>query len=242
MALALKLLHKSGWLRCVKAWVCISEFMRDKFIEGGIPRERVHTLRHAWEPMLERPRAEDGGYYLFLSRLVDVKGVEMLIKAWDRMAVDLGKKPPELQIAGEGPLEHMVRDAAASNPHVRFLGMISGDAKRDALRCCRAVMIPSLWWEPFGLVACEAYDHGKPVIAAASGGLTETVRDGVTGFLHPPGDVNELVREVIAMDALPAERRAAMGAAGRRWLLENTGVERWKQRFEEIMARALQNS
>lgn len=239
-ALALKLLHRSGWLDSVKAWICVSEFVREKFIEGGLPRERVHALRHAWEPMADLPAPEDSGYYLFLSRLVDVKGVEVLVQAWDRLAADLGTRAPELRIAGEGPLEALVRDAAARNPRVRYLGMISGDEKRDALRCCRAVLVPSVWWEPLGLVTWETYDYRKPIIAAASGGLTETVHDGVTGFLCPPGDVNELARRVIDMESLPAERRDRMGAAGRCWLLEHTGVDLWKRRFSEIMAGVLE--
>lgn len=241
-AVALKLLHRSGWLRSVKAWICVSEFMRDKFIETGLPKERVHGLRHAWEPMAEPPPAEDKGYYLFISRLVDVKGVRVLLEGWDEVSAALGKKAPELLVAGEGPMEGMVRAAAARNPKVRYVGMVSGDAKREVLRCCRAVMIPSLWWEPLGLVACESYDYGKPVIAAASGGLTETVQDGITGFLHEATDEVGLMREVVTMEALPAERRALMGAAGRRWLLENTTVEVWKRRFEEIVNLALEKS
>jgi glycosyltransferase involved in cell wall biosynthesis len=238
-ALALILLHRSGWLDSVRAWICVSEFMRGKFIESGLPRERVHALRHAWEPMPAPLAAEDGGYYLFLSRLVDVKGVEMLIKAWDKVHAEMGNETPELRIAGEGPLEGAVREAVDRNPQVRFLGMISGDAKRDALRLCRAVLVPSLWWEPLGLVTCEAYDYGKPVIAAASGGLTETVRDSVTGLLHPPGDVDGLIRHVRTLDAMPDRQREAMGRAGRQWLLENAGVELWKRRFEDIVSRAL---
>ncbi len=240
-ALALKLLHRSGWLESVRAWVCVSEFMRDKFIASGLPPERVHALRHAWEPMPQPPTAEDAGYYLFLGRLADVKGLEMLLKAWDRLAADCGSGTPELRIAGEGPMEDAVRDATARNSRVRFLGMISGDVKHEALRRCRAVLIPSVWWEPLGLVTCEAYDHAKPVIAAASGGLTETVRDGVTGFLHPPGDEAGLIRKVVAMESLSGGERAKLGMAGRQWLLENAGVERWRQRFEEIVSRALFN-
>jgi glycosyltransferase involved in cell wall biosynthesis len=86
-----------------------------------------------------------------------------------------------------------------------------------------------------GLVTCEAYDHSKPVLAAASGGLTETVVDGVTGFLHEPGNLNEIVSDVIVMENLPAEKRAAMGQAGRRWLVENAGSDAWKKKFAAIL-------
>ncbi len=46
------------------------------------------------------------------------------------------------------------------------------------------MLAPSVWWEPLGLVTYEAYDYGKPMLAARSGGLSETVVAGLTGFLH----------------------------------------------------------
>lgn len=238
-AMALKLLHRSGWLEAVDAWVCVSEFMRGKFIEGGIPRDRVFALPHAWEASLEPSVPGDGGHYLFLGRLVEVKGVAVLLRAWERIAAALGEGAPDLWIGGEGPLEGEVRAAAARCPRVRFLGLVSGRAKEEALRGCRAVIVPSVWWEPLGLVVYEAYDHGKPVLAAASGGLTETVRAGATGLLHAPGDAEALARDVLTLEELGGDRRREMGAAGRRWLIENTGVAVWRRRFEEIMAAAL---
>jgi glycosyltransferase involved in cell wall biosynthesis len=221
-------------LESVKAWVCVSEFLRDKFIECGLPKERVFGLRHAWEPMEHPPVAEDGGYYLFLSRLVDEKGVEVLLRAWESIYANLGPKTPQLWIAGEGPLEPKVRAAAARNPFIHFRGMLRGAEKVETIRRCRAMMVPSVWWEPLGLVTCEAYDYSKPVLAARSGGLTETIRDGITGFLHKPGNELELKRDVITMEAMTSERRAELGRAGRQWLLEDTSVAAWKRKFSLI--------
>lgn len=242
LALAFKRLRRAGWLDSVKAWVCVSEFMRDKFVEAGITPERVFGLRHSWEMMEDLPPSEDGGYYLFLGRLVETKGVESLLKAWQILHEKLGTQSPELHIAGEGPLEAMVQTAASRNPRVKAVGMLKGNAKLEALRCCRAMVIPSVWWEPLGLVTCEAYDYGKPVLAAASGGLTETVVDGVTGFLHDPGNPEKIVSDVIVMESLPAEKRAEMGRSGRQWLVDNAGVDLWKQRFTTILEKTMQAS
>ncbi len=238
-AVLLKALHASGWLRSVRAWVAISDFMRERFIEAGIPPERIHTLRHFWQAMPEAPPAEDAGHYLFLARLVEVKGVEPLLHAWDSLYTQLGERTPPLHIGGEGPLEALVKQHAASNPSIRHLGLISGEAKHDALRRCRALIVPSTWWEPLGLVTYEAYDFAKPVLAARSGGLTETVQHETTGLLHQPGDVAGIVRDVLAMEQRSADERAAMGHAGRAWLLRKTSAEAWQQRFDEILARAL---
>jgi glycosyltransferase involved in cell wall biosynthesis len=235
MAMVLKRLHRSGWLDNVKAWVCISEFLRGKFVQAGLPSERVFAVRHSWDAMPEAPAVEDKGYYLFLARLVEVKGVEVLLQAWRKLEERMGDKTPDLWIGGEGPMEELVHEMRQKSRKVRFLGLVSGAEKQQALRGCRALLAPSIWWEPLGLVTYEAYDHAKPVLAAASGGLTETVVDGVTGFLHAPGNVDALLESVVTMETMPSEERAAMGAAGRRWLLENAGVGEWKRRLDEVL-------
>lgn len=237
-ALMLKGLHASGWLRSVKAWVAISEFMRDKLVEAGVEESRIFALRHSWDAMDVAPATEDAGFYLFLARLVEVKGVEPLLRAWDVLRERLGDRTPELRIGGEGPLEGMVRASAARNPSVKYLGMIGGEAKRAALTQCRAMMVPSTWWEPLGLVVYEAYDFAKPVLAARAGGLIETVLSGETGLLHSPGSVDEIVRDVLMMEEMPAVRRSAMGAAGRAWLLRETTVTAWQDRFDAMLDRA----
>jgi glycosyltransferase involved in cell wall biosynthesis len=238
MAMVLRRLHRSGWLQSVKAWVCISEFLRDKLVHGaGLPADRVFALRHSWDAMPDPVQTDDKGYYLFLARLVDVKGVTTLLRTWDILREKLGAATPELWIGGEGPLEDEVRLAVARHKDIHHLGLIGGAQKTEVLRHCRAMLAPSLWWEPLGLVTYEAYDYAKPMLAAASGGLTETVLHGKTGFLHEPGNAAALAQDVLKLEALSAEERRAMGAAGRKWLLENTSVEQWQNQFDEVLRR-----
>jgi glycosyltransferase involved in cell wall biosynthesis len=235
-ALMLKLLHRSGALSSVKAWVAISEFMRQRILEGGwMPPERIHTLRHSWDAMRTPPPVEDAGFYLFLGRLVPEKGLKTLLEAWDRLRAVLGPKTPPLHIAGEGPEEALVREKARQNPYIVFLGQIGGSVKNDELRQCRALIAPSVWWEPLGLVTYEAYDFSKPVLAASSGGFTETVIPGQTGLLHTPGDAESLTQDVLTLENLIPTERAVWGLNGRRWLLQNASVEAWKDRFEGVL-------
>lgn len=237
MALLLLRLQRSGWLENVKAWICISAFLRDKFVNGaGLPAERVHTLLHSWDAMPEAPPPRDEGYYLFLARLVEVKGVEVLLRAWEALEARLGDKCPVLHVGGEGPLEGMVRDATQKSAKVRFLGLVNGSEKREAIEGCRAMLAPSTWWEPLGLVTYEAYDFAKPMLAAKSGGLGETVVDGKTGLLYEPGDAEALVQAVLRLEEMSAADRVAMGVAGREWLLANTGVDEWRRKFDAVLA------
>jgi glycosyltransferase involved in cell wall biosynthesis len=83
-----------------------------------------------------------------------------------------------VELAGTGPLVADIHRAIAEGLPIHHLGQLSGNTKSAALTRCRAVVVPSTWWEPLGLVTYKAYDHAKSVLAAASGGLQETVFSG----------------------------------------------------------------
>lgn len=243
MAMLLKLLHRSGWLKSVKRWIAISDFMRDRIIEAGsVKPENIVTLRHAWDAMPQTPEKQDAGYYLFLGRLIEEKGIPMMLATWDALHQQLGKNTPRLHIAGEGPLAALVTQHARSNPFICALGKVGGETKADQLLRCRAVVIPSVWWEPLGLVTYEAYDYGKPVLAARSGGLTETVSHGRTGFLHTPNDVPNLIQDVLNVESMSATQRFGLGSSGRHWLRQEADPTVWLRRFDAIADDMLQRS
>ena len=235
LAWHVKRLFHSGDLDAVTHWVTISEFMRDRFIEGGIPAERVVTLRHSWDARPAAPDAADGGYYLLLARLVTEKGVRVTVEAWKRMEKEAGPNCPRLVIGGTGPLNAEVAAAAAEHKGIDYLGFVDGDAKDELIANCRAMLAPSVWWEPLGLITYEAYDAAKPILAADSGGLAETVVEGETGFLHRAGDVEDLITSVRRMEDLPYPERREMGARGREWLLREADPALWKERFREVL-------
>src|ERR1700689_5974811 len=95
-----------------------------------------------------------------------------------------------------------------------------------------AVVVPSLG-EGFGMVALEAMERGRPVVAAAIGGLGDLVREGETGLLVPSGDAAALAEAMLSLAAQPA-RAAAMGAAGRARALDRFPEVRCTERTEEV--------
>ena len=231
-------LVSSGTLDVVRRWIAISEFMRERFIEAGIPAERVVTLRHCWQPQATPDPGKMSGHYLFLGRLVAEKGIFTLLNAWAILEKRLGKACPRLVIAGSGPAETRIHAMVNRMRSVVCVGFVEGKAKADLLHGCRALIAPSIWWEPLGLIVYEAYDFGRPVLAAGSGGLKETVVEGETGFLHEAGNAVALADDVERMEKQGAEGRVRMGQTGRKWLLENASPVTWLERFTEIMCEA----
>ncbi|MFV0416535.1 MAG: glycosyltransferase family 4 protein, partial [Chthoniobacterales bacterium] len=237
-ALLLKRLHASGDLAAVRRWIAISEFMREKFIEAGVPEERVVTLRHSWDARPVVGAAEERDYSLFLARVVPEKGVQTVLDAWQR----LGAQAPRLVIGGTGAMEEAVKKATAENDKIEYAGFVDGERKEELIANCRAMLAPSIWWEPLGLVTYEAYDFGKPMIAAASGGLKETVVDKQTGFLFEAGNVESLISAVKAMEDIGQDGREAMGKAGREWLLREASPVVWREKFCSVVNDAREKS
>jgi glycosyltransferase involved in cell wall biosynthesis len=231
--------HTVGWWRGVRTWIAISEFMRQKFISCGVPADNIFTLRHYWNPQ-QTTSSDNGNHFLFLGRLTEAKGINVLLDAWEILERRGGPSVPKLMIGGDGPLREMVVARAERSESVTYAGPLSGAAKEEAFRNARAVIVPSISWEALGLVVYEAYDYGKPVLAAASGGISEIVVSGETGLIHAPGNCEELANQVIEVES-DDRLRQEMGRRGRAWLETNANEARWRQGFTAIAEHAAKN-
>ena len=234
LASLLTALHLTRQFRAIKAWVAVSKFMRGKFISAGVAPESIFQLYNPWSTRCQESDAPEGDYYLFLARLIDEKGTRVVVNAWNRLRQLQPHQAPRLIVGGDGPLADWVKAAAAANPLIEFRGHVSGREKDVLIQHSRGSIVPSIWWDPLPYVCYEAYDFGKPVLAATSGGLTELVQHGQTGFHHVPGDAEQLARQVLELDARP-EMRRQMGANGRAWLAANTREEVWRKGFFKIV-------
>ena len=99
-------------------------------------------------------------------------------------------------------------------PGVQWLGEVSHDTVLALFGSARAVVVPSVWADPCPTVVLEAMAAGRPVVAAASGGIVDMVLDGRTGLLVPPGDSDALASALSDVLRHP-QKAAAFGVAGR---------------------------
>lgn len=123
-------------------------------------------------------------YALYFGRLVDEKGVDVLVRA-AAQAPDV-----KIKIVGNGPdednLRRLAQDLKLSN--VEFLGPMWGEALDAVLAHARFVIVPSVWHENFPYVINQSFAFGKPVIGSDRGGIPEMVRDGERGLTYPAQD------------------------------------------------------
>lgn len=211
MASTLDRLWRAGvWIKNVDRYIVAAEFTRKKYTACGIPAEKIAYKPHFIHPDLGKRDCDDG-YVLYLGRLSQEKGVDVLLESW-RSVKDI-----PLKIAGigdlEGKLKKFVFDHQLNN--VEFLGFLNQSQCQDVLSKASALVIPSVCYENFPRVVVEAFSRGVPVIASRLGSLAELVEDGKTGLLVEPGDAAAIQRAVRKFFE-DRNTMAAMGEEARR--------------------------
>lgn len=173
--LPLRRLHAGA----VDRWIAVSRFVADTYsrygIESTVLRNFVDAARDPVTPFGRR-----GGAVL-ISRLSPEKGVVDVIEA--------ARATPAVPVtvAGSGPLERQVREAAASLPNLTYAGGVGRSRVHELLGSARVALAPSRWQEPGGVAALEAMSRGTPVVAYAVGGLREYVGEPGAGEVIEPG-------------------------------------------------------
>ena len=189
----------------VDAFIALTEFARQKFVQAALPAEKISVKPNFVSPDAG-PGDGSGNYCLFVGRLTESKGIQVLLKAWKHLPERL-----ELKIAGDGELAPLVRDAAATDPRIHFVGRLPPHQINDLMGKAAALIFPSVWYEGLPKTILESYARGTPVIASKLGSMIELIEDGKTGRHFNPGDAVDLaatVSRAFADGSLAAMRSA----------------------------------
>ncbi len=173
-----------------------SEFMAHKTEKfWGKDSFRWRKLKNPFNSTKYQATCNPGGPVLFFGRIIDEKGVDILVHA--------ASKLPDItfRIIGDGPdlesLKKLTEELKLDN--VTFTGAKWGDAMDDELKQCSFVVVPSIWHENFPYVINQAFAFGKPVIGSNRGGITELVAHGERGLVYEatsPGALAGAVHEL----------------------------------------------
>lgn len=205
-------------LRHVDAFIAMSEFSRDKHREFGFPRE-MEVLPY-FLPDLENDGADDLGpspqerpYFLFVGRLEKIKGLDDVIPLF------AGEGEADLLVAGDGEYSDELKRQARGLERVRFLGRVDPMELRRYYRHARALVVPSVCFETFGIILIEAFRQGTPVIARRLGPFPEIVDAAGAGLLFEDADELRSALDRLSQDVALREDFSDAGRAAfaERW-------------------------
>lgn len=190
-------LHRNlgTWTKHVDAFIALTEFQRERMIEAGLPASLVHVKPNFYSgnPVM-LPWLERRNNVVFAGRLTAEKGILALVKAW----LLWGSSAPELRIVGDGDLRAELEQLAATVPEIpiRFLGQLAGNAAQQEIARARLLVLPSEWFETFGLVILEAFASGTPAAVSNIGPLPSIVQQGKNGVVFEPANPQSLLNTV----------------------------------------------
>jgi glycosyltransferase involved in cell wall biosynthesis len=173
----------------VDVFLVLSEFQKKRFLDGGIPADRIEILPNI-APVIDNAENNryNGDTISFVGRVSPEKGVSQFINAARKLS------QYRFSLAGSTNAMPDVKKNAPSN--IRFMGFLSGNDLNAFYLESRIIVFPSIWFEGFPNVVATAMAYGKPVIASRIGALPEIVDDGVTGLLFEPGSTADLIEKI----------------------------------------------
>ena len=198
------------WTRKIDCYIAVSQFARNKFVQAGLPPEKLAVKPHFVFPDPGQ-RTSHGDYAIFVGRFTSEKGLPTLLDAWKRVNTSV-----PLMIVGDGPLRESLQAQVAqmSGSRVIFRGHLPREAALAAVKGAKFLLCASECYEQGPATILEAFACGVPVIAPALGPIDEVVEDGSNGLLFRAGDAAHLAEKIqwaLAHD----EQLPAMGHSAR---------------------------
>ena len=231
MGLILRHVRSIGTFHKVAAWISISDFQKKKHVAMGIPANHIHNIYHFYESCAPPPPTRPSGDTLFLGRLSQEKGVDLLLRAWAKVK----NRNRRLVIAGTGPEESFLKKLASdlNLANVVFTGFLDKEQQVSLWSNSSALVVPSIWDEPFGMVVLEAWAKERPVVAFAKGARPELIHHGVNGLLADPFSVEALAKNIQELIDKP-DLGPRLGKAGNLCLKNEFNRTLWLSRIESV--------
>ncbi len=229
--LSLQMLRDADWVACCSQAVLVD-------VQGAAPDlgGRSSAVLNGLDPPVTEPALPptDPPVLLCVGRLTRQKGFDLAISA---LATVRDRFPrARLVIAGDGPERPSLEEQAnrvGQAQAVHFAGWVAPSRVPEVIRDSSVVLVPSREGEAFGLVALQAAQMGRPVVAARVGGLPEVVADGETGLLFEPEDPSDMARAIMRLLERP-EEASRFGRAGRRRALDLFTGRRYVDEYDRL--------
>lgn len=184
-------IHKKRktWNNKVNKYIALTKFAKNKILNSSLNLNE--------NQIIVKPNfVEDNGfdyhkedYFLFVGRLSIEKGIELLLKSFE-------KNDKKLLIIGGGPLEAMVKESVQKNTNIKYLGFQNKDFIIEKLKKAKALIFTSIWYEGMPMTILESFSTGTPVIAPNIGGPNEIVQDHINGLIYEANNLSSLSNKI----------------------------------------------
>lgn len=181
----------------ITASFVVTTFMRDELIRQGYPPNRIFIFPPTPRNLTEEaptPAFTDDNILVFAGQIIRGKGLDVLIKS-----LALVKTPFKLIVLGEGSHKAYCQQLTVSlglQDKIEFKGFIPHEALQEYYRQATAAIVPSVWPEPIATWGLEVMRYGLPVLGFDSGGISDWLKDGHTGYLIPWMNLNVMAEKI----------------------------------------------
>jgi glycosyltransferase involved in cell wall biosynthesis len=215
----------------VSIYACLTHFQKQRLVSQGYPEDRMVILPNMVRTENKPGTSSPGGYVGFVGRVSIEKGIITFLAA--------ARKCPHIRFRVAGNYERMPDVLKHVPDNCLFLGHLQFNELARFYESSRIVVVPSLWHEPFGLVAIEAQAYGKPVICSRTGAFPEIVDCGAAGLLFETGNVEELAEKICYLWDNP-DLCQKMGQAGREKTQGEYSPGRYYERLMAVYKKAIE--
>lgn len=184
------------WNHVPTLFIALSEFSKNKFVEGRLPAEKIFIKPNfLTDPLIEyddlKINHQKSDFFLFVGRISHEKGIEDLINSWLENNISA-----KLLIAGDGPLKNKLENKTRNVSSIEWVGQLSKKEVLKKLSNTKALLFPTKCYEGMPLIILEAMSMGCPVISSGIGNPKNMIDHGKNGLLFEPGNMREFIKHI----------------------------------------------
>jgi len=208
------------------AYLFVSNFTKQKFLdyypELASKSFVLYNFTNNFDSNIKR-----GNYFLFVGRFEREKGLETLLKAFQKLP------DKKLVLLGRGPLSNLINRYNQHN-NITLAGFKVGDELNNFIKNSSFVIIPSECYENLPMTAIESLSLSKPIITSGLGGLKELLNNSSNGFEFQAKNVDDLVNKVTYADSIPDELYSNFSMNAYNFAIQNFDPEKYYSKLISI--------
>ncbi len=180
-------------------YICLTEFNKEKLLQLNKPKQKqiinpdsiYIKPNFTFDDPLPESKNVTRDYFIYVGRLEEIKGIKVLYKAWNQM----GRTAPHLIVCGTGTLEEWCKECIRQHLvyNIEMKGFVKHKEVIRLMAGAKALIMPTQWYEGFGMTILESYSVGTPVIGSDIGNVGELIKKIGIGYTFKHDSPDDLI-------------------------------------------------